>query len=191
MDGPPVTRPRLTPHKVVEAACALADRDGMDALNLAKLADELGVRSPSLFNHVDGYPDLVRKMAALALDDLVGRITGLDKWEGAPLDRYHSMMDTYRGYVKAFPGRYEALTRVPAAEVDLVPELKAAETKFLGWAGPLARSLGWPDEQVVHAVRGWRALVHGFAGLEVRGGFGLPEDLNRSFFQAAERLARP
>lgn len=186
-----MSRPGLTPQKVVEAACALADRDGMDALNLARLADELGVRSPSLFNHVGGFPDLVRKMAALALDDLVDRITGLDRLTGDPADRYHSMMATYRGYVKAFPGRYEALTRVPAADVDLVPELRAAETKFLAWARPLGLSLGWPDDQVVHAVRGWRALVHGFAVLEVRGGFGLPEDLNQSFYQAAERLARP
>jgi len=186
-----MTRPRLTAHKVVEAACALADRDGMDALNLAKLADELGVRSPSLFNHVEGYQDLVRQMAALALGDLFERITGQDRLADPPLGRFHAMMDTYRGYVNQFPGRYEALTRVPAAELHLVPELKAAETEFLGWAYPLARDLGWPEDQVVHAVRGWRALVHGFAVLEVRGGFGLPEDLNRSFLQASEGLARP
>lgn len=186
-----MTRPRLTATKVVEAACALADRDGMESLNLAKLADELGVRSPSLFNHVEGYQDLVRQMAALALGELYKHITVQDRPSDPPLNRFHAMMDTYRSYVKRFPGRYEALSRVPASELDLVPDLKAAETKFLGWAYPLARALGWDEGQVVHAVRGWRALVHGFAVLEARGGFGLPEDLDQSFLLASQKLARP
>ena len=44
----------LNREQVVEAAAAIADRDGLGSLSLATLASKLGVRSPSLYSHVDG-----------------------------------------------------------------------------------------------------------------------------------------
>jgi AcrR family transcriptional regulator len=53
----------LSAEKVVAAAADLVDRDGYDALILASLADELGVRVPSLYKHVGGLDDLQRRVA--------------------------------------------------------------------------------------------------------------------------------
>ncbi|GJM82735.1 hypothetical protein HMSSN139_52310 [Paenibacillus sp. HMSSN-139] len=36
------------------------------------------------------------------------------------------------------------------------------------------------EEQALHAVRGLRSLIHGFASLERRGAFGLPLELKDS-----------
>ena len=36
-------------------------------------------------------------------------------------------------------------------------------------------------EEAVHAARGLRSVAHGFATLEVAGGFGMPLDLDESF----------
>ena len=41
-------------------------------------------------------------------------------------------------------------------------------------------------EDGLHAVRGLRSVVHGFASLEVAGGFGLPLDLDESFRRLVE-----
>ena len=49
----------LTRAQVVEAAAEIADRDGLDALSLASVASALGVRSPSLYSHVDGLTGLL------------------------------------------------------------------------------------------------------------------------------------
>ena len=57
-------RAGLTPATVVDAAIALVDRDGPDALTLAAVADRLDVRAPSLYNHVDGLDDLRSRAAA-------------------------------------------------------------------------------------------------------------------------------
>jgi hypothetical protein len=40
----------------------------------------------------------------------------------------------------------------------------------------------------LHAVRGLRSLVHGFATLEVAGGFGMPLDIDESFRRLVELL---
>jgi len=42
-------------------------------------------------------------------------------------------------------------------------------------------TFGLRGNDALHAVRGLRAVVHGFVALEARGGFGLPLDLEESF----------
>jgi len=59
-------RAGLDSETVVSAAAALADDEGLEAVTLARVAAQLGVRSPSLYVHVDGLPDLRRRIAALA-----------------------------------------------------------------------------------------------------------------------------
>ena len=44
----------LSRQRVLDAAVALADRDGVGALSMRKLAQELGVEAMSLYHHVAG-----------------------------------------------------------------------------------------------------------------------------------------
>ena len=41
----------LSRERIVEAATAIVDADGLAALSTRRLAAELGVRGPSLYNH--------------------------------------------------------------------------------------------------------------------------------------------
>ena len=41
---------------VVEAAAELINAEGIEELTLSRLAERLGVRTPSLYNHVMGCP---------------------------------------------------------------------------------------------------------------------------------------
>ncbi len=63
-------RAGLTPDVIVAEAASMADRDGLASLTLADLAAQLGVRSPSLYKHVGGLPDLHRRLAVLGLREL-------------------------------------------------------------------------------------------------------------------------
>jgi Tetracyclin repressor-like, C-terminal domain len=47
-------------------------------------------------------------------------------------------------------------------------------------------SYGLHGDEALHAARGFRSAVHGFATLEVAGGFDIPLDLDESF----DRLLR-
>lgn len=55
-------RERLDRSRVVVAAVALADREGLDALSMRRLADELGVVPMALYKHVADKRDLVAGM---------------------------------------------------------------------------------------------------------------------------------
>ena len=60
------TRTPLTRQRVLDAAMALADRTGIEAFTIRKLAAELGVKPMAIYHHVpskdtilDGIVDLV------------------------------------------------------------------------------------------------------------------------------------
>jgi AcrR family transcriptional regulator len=70
----PARRPRsptpLSRERILETAVAVADRDGIDALSMRKLAMQLGVDPMSLYNHVRDKDDLLDGM----VDAVIGEI---------------------------------------------------------------------------------------------------------------------
>ena len=57
------TQVGLDHDAVIGAAAALVDEQGVGALTLAALAARLGIRSQSLYAHVDGLDGLLRDLA--------------------------------------------------------------------------------------------------------------------------------
>ena len=53
------TRIPLSEERVLEAAVVLADEGGIDALTMRKLADRLGVKAMSLYNHVANKDEIL------------------------------------------------------------------------------------------------------------------------------------
>ncbi|GAB22878.1 MAG TPA: TetR/AcrR family transcriptional regulator [Gordonia polyisoprenivorans] len=54
---------KLTSSAIVEAAIVVADRDGLDALSMRRIADELGVGAMSLYRHIADKDALLHAMA--------------------------------------------------------------------------------------------------------------------------------
>jgi AcrR family transcriptional regulator len=62
-------RPTLTRAKVLQAAVDLADREGLDAVSMRRLGQELGVEAMSLYTHVRNKDDLLDGMADLVVSE--------------------------------------------------------------------------------------------------------------------------
>jgi AcrR family transcriptional regulator len=58
----PGPKPSLTLDRIVDAAITLADRDGVDALSMRRVAAELGVGTMSLYRYVPGKAELLALM---------------------------------------------------------------------------------------------------------------------------------
>ena len=59
----------LTRERIVKAAIALADADGIAALSMRRIAAELGVATMSLYRHVHGKDNLVEQMIGAVFAD--------------------------------------------------------------------------------------------------------------------------
>ena len=90
-DRPP-PRERLSRERVLSAALALADREGMDALTMRRLGEALGVEAMSLYSHVANKDDLLDGMidAVFAEIDLPSADEG---WRAAMRQRAVSIRE--------------------------------------------------------------------------------------------------
>lgn len=59
-------RPRLSARLIVDAAVAIADAEGLDALSMQRVASELGYTSMALYRHIPGKDRLVAAMIDVA-----------------------------------------------------------------------------------------------------------------------------
>lgn len=166
----------LTPDSVAEAAADLVDREGLTALTLARLAEHLGVRSPSLYNHVDGLDALVRAVALRGIDQL-GEVCRAAVMGRSGEDAIDRLAGAYRAYAIEHPGVYP-LTQIARPGDD---EYEAAATRVLESVSAVLGGMGYVGDELIHAARAVRSALHGFAVLETGSGFGLTVDLDDSF----------
>jgi AcrR family transcriptional regulator len=60
-------KPELTLARIAEAAVALADREGLEALSMQRLAHEFGFTTMALYRYLPGKPELVDLMIDTAI----------------------------------------------------------------------------------------------------------------------------
>ena len=173
-------RSNLTKTTVVQAAADLINAEGLEALSLGRLAKELGIRTPSLYNHVDGLPGLMRELSILNARNLAERISEAAIGQSGP-ELVRAVMQTMRAYIKEAPGLYLSTVRASGTQPEGDPDLEQEEARSVKVGMAVMVSFGLEGEEAVHAVRGLRSVVHGFATLEISGGFGLPLELDESF----------
>jgi AcrR family transcriptional regulator len=168
-------RAGLDAEAVVAAAAALADADGLLQLTLARLAATLGIRTPSLYAHVDGLGDLRARLGARGARELAATLqiaaSGLARG-----DALRAVALAYRKYAHAHPGTYAAMQIVSDSE-----EFEAAGAEVVGLIVAVLRGYGLEGEPAIHAVRAIRSALHGFVSLEREGGFGLPVPVADSY----------
>lgn len=173
-------RANLTKDIVVQAAADLINAEGLEALSLGRLAKELGIRTPSLYNHVDGLPGLMRELSILNARNLADRLNDAAIGKSGP-ELVKAVMQTIRTYIKEYPGLYLSTVRASGTQPQVSPELEQEEVRSVKVGMAAMASFGLDGEDAIHAVRGLRSVVHGFATLEISGGFGIPLDLDESF----------
>jgi AcrR family transcriptional regulator len=167
----------INQEAVVRAAAKIADDEGWEALTLARLAKQLRIRPPSLYNHVGGLEGVRRELKLLAMRDLNAALTRAAIGKSRD-DAVRSLANAYRTFVKHHPGTYAA-TMVAAPKDD--PVLEAAAAQIVETILSVFSGYGLRRQEGLHAIRAMRSAVHGFVALEIAGGFGIPLDIDKSF----------
>ncbi|MGW0434611.1 TetR/AcrR family transcriptional regulator [Micromonospora sp. NPDC003197] len=173
-----MARAGLTPTRVVAEAAQLADETGLDRLTLAAVAQRLGVALPSLYKHVRGLDDLHRLLAIRALQELADQLSEATVGRSGSAALRH-LASAYRTYAGNHPGSYAATLRSAAASDDAT--YLAASDRAVRIVYAVLAGYGLTADQLVDATRVLRSGLHGFVALEAVGGFGLPEDVDRSY----------
>jgi AcrR family transcriptional regulator len=146
-----VPRNTLSRARIVEAALALVDAEGLEALTMPRLAEDLGVGTMSLYRHIEGKDDLLEAVAAHVLNDVVVPPGDPGDWEGRVV-----------GFLRALRGqalRHPALARILANRgITVAPVLDQLEAVH-----GILRTAGFTDRDAVRAF--YSLLIYVFGSL--------------------------
>lgn len=170
-------RPRLSRALIVETAAELLDAAGGADVTLAEIAAKLGVRTPSLYNHISGLDELRYELAIYGVKELGIRMSRAAIGKSGD-DAVRAVAEAYRAYAHERPGL--SRTTLRAAGPDDTA-LEAVSQEVLTILRLVLQHYGLSAEDEIHAIRALRSIVYGFSSLELAGGFGLPTDVDESF----------
>lgn len=174
----------LTHDEVVEAAMTLVEAESASALTLSRLAQELNVKPPSLYNHVDGLDAVRRAVGVRVMGTFADRL-GKAAMGRARRDAVRAISAEFRSYVTAHPHLYEFSTQARPED----EEYAAAAMRSIEPVVAVLRGYELDDTEAIHAARAFRSALHGFVSLEIIGGFGIDIDIDRSFDWLVDRFA--
>jgi AcrR family transcriptional regulator len=143
------TRTALTKERVIQAAVALADREGLDSLTMRRLADELGAGAMSLYHYVPNKEQLVAEMIDVVFGEIEPPSTDLD-WKTALRRRALSTraaLNRHRWAVGRMEGTHSGVANALVHEAVL---------------GCLRRA-GFSVEATIQAMSVQDAYIYGFA----------------------------
>jgi AcrR family transcriptional regulator len=153
-------KPLLSTDRIVATARALVDAEGLAAVSTRRLAAELGVSGPSLYNHFRTKDQILEAVAdsVSAQVDLSMFEDGRD-WRTA----LHDWAVSYRAALRDHPNIVPVLARGPGRRPA---GLRLADAVF----GAMVRA-GWPPAQATSIGALMRYFIMGSALGSFAGGF--------------------
>ncbi len=179
-------RAGVTADAVLDAASAIVDADGLAALTLARIADRLGIRPPSLYKHVDGLDAVHRGLALRGLREATARVQRATVGKARD-EALFAFAHAYWQFARERPGLYAASVRAAKPGEN---DLAAAGETLIGVVLAVLAGYDIKGDDALHATRGLRAVIHGFVSLDAMGAFRLRLDLDESFHRLLGAFAK-
>lgn len=163
-----------TPEKTSLAEIVRVARDilevrSLTGLTMQAVAEQVGVRSPSLYKRVEGRDGLIRLVAEATLTELTERL------------RAATSLEDLAGRFRAFGHECPAAFQLVATPGPGVPVARhefgaAASEPVLRWTGSIAG-----EAQALEAARTFTAWGVGFVSMELNHGFNLGGDVDQAW----------
>ena len=157
----------LNKELVVAAAGELIEQEGMERFSMRRLAEKLGVKTASLYTHVESMEALFTEVGLSALKTQQLYLESAVKGKNGD-DAVLALTQAYRRFAFAHPQLYRLIMQIPTGS-DAVLKEAAAMT-----AEPFMRVLAAysiSEQRRMHWQRVLRGLMHGFVSEEQAGYF--------------------
>jgi AcrR family transcriptional regulator len=174
---------RTSNEAIVEAARALLETGGPDAVTMQAVADAVGVRAPSLYKRVADRSALLTAVADDVAADLARAVAPPPRIKD-PARSLRQMATRYRAFAHRWPQSYLLLFGVAGAQPS-----PGANAQAAGGVLRVAEMLVGPDH-ALQAARLLTAFIHGFVTMELNGAFRLGGSVNAAFDYGLDALLR-
>ncbi|MBW4651682.1 MAG: WHG domain-containing protein [Kaiparowitsia implicata GSE-PSE-MK54-09C] len=177
--GRPLKENSLTPQDVVQAAINCLDRDGETALGVNRVAQELGVKPPAIYKHLDGNTGLRRAVALeiwrTYLTDCQSQMTGITE----PHTLLRVKAQATRNFAQRYPARYTVMMQYQMRPTD--PEEVEIIQDSLHLLQKSLQLYKLSEEALIDVMRMVNAAIYGFITREQQELMTLNRSTDRSY----------
>ena len=170
-------RKKITQERIIDATLEIVEEKGIAGVTIKNTAIQLGIKPPSLYNNVENLEDLLDIAANRSMRNLYEKLLtasiGLEKKEAL-----WAIAQEYRNFAKNNPGQYELAQKVNVWNSE---ETKQISEQIVAIFLKILQKYTLSEEEAIHFIRVLRSYLHGFTLLEINEGFGLPQELEKSF----------
>lgn len=161
-------------EELINAALVIVEKEGLESLNITRLAKEVGIRAPSVYSHFADRKDLLRAIEARMFSEITERFQSVD--DPDPMTALRQMCFAFRDFALERPRSYQIMFALEAMDTDEANELRRRAIQ------PTLRHLQTLyGEDAFLRNRAMVGFVHGFVSLEILHGFRLGMDPLLSF----------
>lgn len=157
----------LTKDLILAEAVACMESTGQPVVSLHEVARRLGVKTPSLYNHIKNTKELRYEIFQYAIGQFVAnqRAATANKRKD---EAVRAFAEAYHTFAVENKGLYRLIMSIPSEEDDRAKEVAIP---LLETVVEILTDYGLTEESVAHWQRVLRAILHGFISEEDLGYF--------------------
>ena len=156
---------RVTKAEVIKTASDMADRNGLHNVSLKAIAENLGIRTPSLYNHIGSLDELLREIAHSGMRTMNEKMirAAIGKTGDSALKL---VAVEYLNYMIEHPGVYD----------------------YLSLLKTLICSCGFNPDKTTEILNMVTGMLHGYTTLQLRYAFSNPDKVRKELSEAIDTL---
>lgn len=171
-------RKGLSKELLIESSKELIEESGMAAFSMRALAEKLGVKTASLYAHIESMEALFTEVGLSALhDQKAAQLAAIEGKDGDTA--VLALAESYRAFAKAHAALYQLIMQMPMGKDET---LRSAAAMTAEPSMQVLQGYAITDERRMHWQRVLRGVMHGFVSQEASGYFlHYPVDLEESY----------
>ena len=169
----------------------MADRNGLHNVSLKAIAENLGIRTPSLYNHIGSLDELLREIAhsgMRTMNEKMIRALGVNtdhmKLVALALSNGFIAVE-YLNYMIEHPGVYEI---IQWASWNGTEETAIIFNDYLSLLKTLICSCGFNPDKTTEILNMVTGMLHGYTTLQLRYAFSNPDKVRKELSEAIDTL---
>ena len=175
---------RVTKAEVIKTASDMADRNGLHNVSLKAIAENLGIRTPSLYNHIGSLDELLREIAHSGMRTMNEKMirAAIGKTGDSALKL---VAVEYLNYMIEHPGVYEI---IQWASWNGTEETAIIFNDYLSLLKTLICSCGFNPDKTTEILSMVTGMLHGYTTLQLRYAFSNPDKVRKELSEAIDTL---
>lgn len=172
-----MSKNNINDELIIETSAHLANKVGLDNLSLKMIAEELNIKSPSLYNHISSLDEIKSQLMVYGWKQMEEKM--IDAAVGVSgYDALKNMCNIFYDYATNNKGIFTAMLWYNKYESK---KLENATTRLFNIVFKVMKPLNITDENINHIIRTLRGFLEGFSLLVNNNAFGNPISIKESF----------